>query len=233
VSAPSSSPATVTWGTGDVVAAWFAGVVASVLVVGFGVDSNTPAGLAVALAVQNGAIIAWLSMVSQRKGRGSLLADYGFTLVPRGGRWYDDISWLGAGAVLQIVAAVPIVLVDSGDRTTQSVVDVADRAHGVEIALIVLAVAVLAPITEELLFRGALLRALLRRTTPGWAVTISALAFGLVHFADPSLGTVRAFPGIVLLGFVSGYEAVKTGDLSRSIMLHIGFNALSVVLLFS
>jgi len=215
------------------VAAWFAGIAASVVVAGFGVDGETPAGLAVLLAVQNAGIIAWLAGVARLKGRGSLAADFGFALVPRRARWYDVIPWLGAGAVLQVLAALPILIVDRGDQNAQSVVDVADRARGFEIALIVLGVAILAPITEELLFRGALLRALMRKTTPALAVIVSALVFGLVHFADPSIGTVRAFPGIVLLGLVSGYEAVTSGDLSRSIMLHIGFNGLSVVVLFS
>jgi uncharacterized protein len=102
------------------------------------------------------------------------------------------------------------------------------------VPLIILAVAILAPVTEELLFRGALLRALLRRTTPDNAVLISAGIFGLVHvLGDPSVGSLVALPAIVLLGVVSGYQATKTGNLSRSIMLHIGFNVLSVVLLFT
>ena len=92
----------------------------------------------------------------------------------------------------------------------------------------------LAPLTEELLFRGALLRSLLRKVTPEVAVFVSAVVFGLVHvLGDPSVGTLIALPAIVLLGVVSGYQAVKTGDLARSILLHVGFNALSVVFLFT
>jgi membrane protease YdiL (CAAX protease family) len=90
-------------------------------------------------------------------------------------------------------------------------------------------VGVLAPVAEELLYRGALLRSLLRKTTPGWAVFISAAVFALVHFGDPSIGTVMAFPAILSLGLVSGYQATKTGDLSNSIMLHMGFNTLSLI----
>jgi membrane protease YdiL (CAAX protease family) len=55
-----------------------------------------------------------------------------------------------------------------------------------------------------------------------------------VHaLGDPSVGTLIALPAIILLGVVSGYQAAKTGNLSRSIMLHMGFNALSAVLLFT
>jgi hypothetical protein len=89
---------------------------------------------------------------------------------------------------------------------------------------------VLAPLAEELLFRGALLRALMRRTSPAWAVFGSALVFALVHpLGDPEVGSVIVVPAILTLGVVSGYLAVRSGDLSRSIMLHAGFNLLTVV----
>jgi membrane protease YdiL (CAAX protease family) len=63
----------------------------------------------------------------------------------------------------------------------------------------------------------------------GWAVFVSAAIFALVHFGDPSIGTLMAFPAILSLGLVSGYQATKTGDLANSIMLHMGFNTLSVI----
>jgi len=66
------------------------------------------------------------------------------------------------------------------------------------------------------------------------AVFVSAVVFGLVHaLGDPSVGTMIALPAIILLGVVSGYQAATTGNLSRSILLHVGFNALSVVFLFT
>ena len=100
--------------------------------------------------------------------------------------------------------------------------------------MLALTIVLLAPVTEELLFRGALLRSLLRRVSPAVAVLISAVVFGLVHaLGDPSVGTVIAMPAIILLGVVSGYQAARTGNLSRSILLHVGFNALSVVFLFT
>jgi membrane protease YdiL (CAAX protease family) len=75
---------------------------------------------------------------------------------------------------------------------------------------------------------------LLRKVSPDVAVFVAAVVFGLVHaLGDPSVGTLIALPAIILLGVVSGYQAVRTGELSRSIMLHMGFNALSAVLLFT
>lgn len=201
----------------------------------FVADEPRAVQLPVLLFAQDLTIIAWLAVVARRKGVGSLQADFGFRLLPREGAPLADVHWFFVGVGLQLLSFAPIALLVAihGEDAKQDVVTVADRAHGVQIPVIVLGVAVLAPITEELLFRGALLRALLRRTTADRAVFLSALVFGLVHLiGDPSLGSLIAMPAIILLGLVTGYQAVRTGDLSRSIMLHMGFNALSAALLF-
>lgn len=199
-------------------------------------DPNNPTTLVVLLAAQNFTIIAWLAMVARRKGLGSLRADFGFTLRPAEGSALDAVPWFFVGVGLQIAALIPVGLLNAlyGHSAEQEVVRTADHALGWQVPLIVLGVVVLAPVTEELLFRGALLRALLRRTTPDRAVFVSAVAFGVVHVVgDPSVGSLIALPAIILLGIVSGFQAAKTGNLSRSILLHMGFNALSAILLFS
>jgi membrane protease YdiL (CAAX protease family) len=226
----------ITWGIGDAIAAWFAGLLVSVIAAVAVEGEPRPTQLLVLLVVQDTTVIAWLVNVARRKGVGTLRADFGFALLPRDGRLATDVGWLLAGVGLQLASLLPISLLVAvhGEDAQQDVVNVADRAHGLQVPLIVLAVAVLAPVTEELLFRGALLRGLQRRMTPDAAVFVSALVFGLVHlFGDPSIGSLIAFPAILLLGLVSGYQAVRTGDLSRSIMLHIGFNSLSAALLFA
>ena len=106
----------------------------------------------------------------------------------------------------------------------------ADHASGWQVPVLALTIVLLAPLTEELLFRGALLRSLLRKVTPA---SRGADQRGGVRARPrarrPVGGHVIAMPAIILLGIVSGYQAAKTGNLSRSILLHVGFNALSVV----
>jgi membrane protease YdiL (CAAX protease family) len=41
---------------------------------------------------------------------------------------------------------------------------------------------------------------------------------------SPTLGDFAVVPALFLLGAVSGVVALRRGDLSASIMLHIGFN---------
>jgi membrane protease YdiL (CAAX protease family) len=48
---------------------------------------------------------------------------------------------------------------------------------------------------------------------------------------DP--GTYYYVPAFLLLGLVSGWRAMKTGNLSQSVMLHVGFNLLASILIIS
>jgi membrane protease YdiL (CAAX protease family) len=69
----------------------------------------------------------------------------------------------------------------------------------------------------------------MRRVPATTAVGISAVSFALLHLVDPSIGTVVALPALATVGVVSGVLAVRTGDLSRSILLHAGFNLVTVL----
>jgi membrane protease YdiL (CAAX protease family) len=99
----------------------------------------------------------------------------------------------------------------------------------VRLAVLAVFAVLIAPVCEELLFRGLLLRALQRRFSPVIAVSVSALAFALVHPAlDPAWGSFVVIPALFGLGALAGVAAVRRGDLSVSIMLHVGFNFLTI-----
>jgi uncharacterized protein len=233
---PPATPRTgVRWGLPDVALTWVAGLIGAVVVGALAVsalgvpDDEVGDDVGVILATiagQTAVVVAVLALISRSKGRGSLRRDFG--LVVR----LHDAGWLAAGVGLQIVLALALAplarLYDRDD--SQTIVNLLEDASGPGLVLFAVAVVVFAPLAEELLFRGALLRALMRRTTPAWAVFVSALLFALVHpLGDPEVGSVIVVPAILTLGVVSGYLAVRSGDLSRSIMLHAGFNLLTVV----
>lgn len=184
---------------------------------------EVPAALA-SLAAQTATAVGYL-LVASRKGRGSLRDDFGLTLRVRDAVWFP----LGLGlAALSGVLLGPIVDAGHLSDSSQDVVRLVQRAHGVDTALFVVGVLLVAPVGEELLFRGALLRAVLRRTSPAAAIWVSALAFALVHVAlDPGAGF--AVPALLLLGLLSGWRALRSGELSQSILLHAGFNLLAVL----
>lgn len=232
--APRAHP-TITWGIGDFLLAWLVGLLASVVVGGFIAGKRlTPLDIAVTVVVQDGAYVGWLWLVSQRKGLGSLAADFGLVRRPRGG-WWAAAPWFLVGVVLQVVSYWPLRLLQDahGGEAKQEIVKVVERGSGGAFVLLVVAVLVVAPVAEELMFRGVLLRSLLRRLGPGAAVLISAAAFGAVHLLDFSAGSLVALPVLVLVGVVSGWLAVTSGDLGRSVLFHVGFNAFTALALIA
>jgi membrane protease YdiL (CAAX protease family) len=228
----------VRWGIGDAILAFAVGSVGSALIVLPLIDPNTtndPTATVVLVYAQDLIIIGWLAMVARRKGLGSLRLDFGLQVRRPAADWLHDLPWFFIGIGIQLAAIIPIAILNEvyGHDAEQEVVTSLKHAGGWQIPVFAVGVAVLAPIAEELVFRGVLLRSLERRMLPTAAVLVSALAFGLVHtLGDPSVGTVKALTVFVFLGIVSGYQAVRTGSLSRSILLHMGFNALTVVSLF-
>jgi uncharacterized protein len=232
--APSPTRRALRWGLGDVVWVWFAGLLVGAVAGAIAIavrgraSGLDPDGidLAVGLFAQNGAILVALLFVSRTKGLGTLHQDFG--LVVRGRDW----PWLAAGVLLQVVSyGMVLILQQVADLPEQQAADTVQHSQGPEIALVVLGVALLAPLVEELLFRGLLLRALLRRTTPVLAVVITSVVFAAVHLLD--LSTASLMAPLLLLATISGIRAVRTGDLSQSILLHVGFNLLSAVVLLS
>jgi membrane protease YdiL (CAAX protease family) len=227
----STAPARrIGWGIPDAAVAFVLSLVAaSVAVLPFFSHSKLPKHLEVdasvaALLAQTGAVVAYLAFAA-RKGRGDLTADFGLRIRIRDGWWF------GVGFVLSLAAGIliaPIVSAGHLNRSSQDVVRLFQQARGAEVVVFVVAVLVVAPIGEELLFRGVLLRGLLRRASPAVAIWGSSLAFALVHVVlDPGAGF--AVPALLLLGLLSGSRALRTGDLSQSIFLHAGFNLLAVV----
>jgi membrane protease YdiL (CAAX protease family) len=88
-------------------------------------------------------------------------------------------------------------------------------------ALVAVAGCVLAPILEEALFRGILLKGLLRNYRPAVAIGQSALLFGLVHF-NPAQ-SINA----LLIGLLSGWLYYRTRSLALCIAVHALHNSLS------
>jgi len=86
-----------------------------------------------------------------------------------------------------------------------------------------LALVVIAPITEELLFRGVLLRGLVRSYGERVGLLVSAVLFGLLH-GRPAEALVAFAAGLVL-----GALRLRTRSVLPCIALHVGVNALPVL----
>jgi uncharacterized protein len=221
----------VRWGVGDFVWVYFSGLLIATVAaqIGIAISGDTTGHIgafttALATLGQFGGWAAGLVLVSRRKGRGSLAADFGLTLELK--RMWALAVGVGLSVVLGLMV-YPIVSLANFQK--QQVVDDLKNASGAKLAVFVIVAALIAPVAEELLFRGLLLRALRRRMAPELAVGLQALIFALAHPAlDPHIGTLAVVPALFALGAISGIFAVRYGDLSASIPLHIGFNLLTV-----
>jgi membrane protease YdiL (CAAX protease family) len=106
------------------------------------------------------------------------------------------------------------------------------RPHGVGVLILALLVtAVLAPVCEEIFFRGMLYR-YLRAHWPVWAAVVgSASLFGLAHFSG--LDRLTLWPVFTFMGIVLALLYEWTGSLGNTILLHSLNNAILTVLAFS
>lgn len=87
-------------------------------------------------------------------------------------------------------------------------------------------VALLAPLVEELVFRGAILRSLLDKwpLRPGIAIIVSALVFSFCH------GNPAQMPHAFIAGLLLGWMYWRTDSIVPGIALHWTNNSISFVL---
>jgi membrane protease YdiL (CAAX protease family) len=93
----------------------------------------------------------------------------------------------------------------------------------VAILLLLLGVAVMAPIVEELAFRGYLFPALTRWRGPWIAAALTAVLFGAAHISS---SPVEALPALAVFGFGACLLYWFTGSLLPCVGLHAANNAL-------
>jgi membrane protease YdiL (CAAX protease family) len=84
-----------------------------------------------------------------------------------------------------------------------------------------------APLCEEIFFRGFLLGGLLRGMRPVVAVIVSALLFAIAH------ALIGSFAPLLLIGLVLAVVRWRTGSLWPGMAIHLCNNALATILVIS
>lgn len=97
-----------------------------------------------------------------------------------------------------------------------------DTMVGQPVWLLILVIGILAPIAEELIFRGLIFRRLKDYVKPWIAVVISSLVFGLYH------GNMVQFLYASLLGVLLAIIYQRTGTLWAAIAAHMAVNLWSM-----
>jgi len=85
---------------------------------------------------------------------------------------------------------------------------------------------ILAPIMEELLFRGLILEGLLRTYSPEKAIVFSSIIFGVIHFNPAQILSAT------LMGIFLGWLYYRSKSLAPSIIVHFANNFLAFFPMF-
>jgi membrane protease YdiL (CAAX protease family) len=129
------------------------------------------------------------------------------------------VAWIGARLVAYVVYVVFEALgLDPAPQAAERALAVIDPV------LTVLAIVVLAPIAEEIFFRGVIFNAFLREGGRRWAFLGSSALFAVIH-----LSLVAAIP-IFLLGLALAWVYERTNNLLAPIVMHMVVNGASVIL---
>ncbi|MBM3328248.1 MAG: CPBP family intramembrane metalloprotease [Calditrichaeota bacterium] len=169
----------------------------------------------------------------------ALLAGYTWVRI----RGLEPVSSFGLGptkgmrkVILVTVLAGSVVLIALIDRMMVSLLSPPDEfarllSSSVQIGSIqdgfgvVMRIVIVAPVVEEMIFRGLLLQHLKTRLLPTGAVAISAIVFALFH------PTPWQYGQLVLLGLIAGYLTIRCSSIYPAVALHAGNNLLAVIAL--
>lgn len=150
--------------------------------------------------------------------------------------WHD--AWIGVGAYLLVFPIVTVTLLAAG-----AVADVvrggpsdpishellSKLAAGDRTAAwwaMVVAVVIVAPIVEEVIYRGCLQTAVRAAGgTPVVAILTTAVVFAAAH---ATAVRPEALPGLFVLGVGFGLVFERTGRLGAPIVMHAAFNAANI-----
>ncbi|MBR4040347.1 MAG: CPBP family intramembrane metalloprotease [Clostridia bacterium] len=130
------------------------------------------------------------------------------------------ISLLGVLSVCPVSLAVDLIGAAGGAKAAAS----GAQAQPAALAALLLKSAVIAPICEELFFRGYLLGALKRHGVLRASAAVS-LCFALVH-----AGGLGELTGYVLLSLLLCLMTLRTQSLLAPVLMHMGYNAALILL---
>jgi uncharacterized protein len=220
-------------GIGSVLVAYVGGTAVAVLLVSFvaafgAAPNDTAANVAGFVGLWAG-FIGVPVYLSRTRGTGRMAADFGLR--------FGGPADLGLGVAAGVVSYLLVVVYGNLIRVLGDHADLGKEAtqlsgHGLGAGfwIFAVAVAVAAPVAEEIYFRGLTQPALQRHLGGVGGVALTAVLFGFAHLGS---NPVEAVVPLGLFGAVLGVLAWKTGRLGPGIVAHMTFNGITVAILAS
>jgi membrane protease YdiL (CAAX protease family) len=152
--------------------------------------------------------------------------------------WPEIRAGIGFGALLYpvIVFGVGLLLVLVLEAVTGGTISQPRQvpAHLSVVGLVVTIVygVVIAPIHEELFFRGILFRSIRDRHGFAWGALGSAVAFGLIHYLPGAWGGTALLIGVMMFtGFALAWFYERRGNIVANMIAHATFNVIGLTLI--
>ncbi len=175
-----------------------------------------PAVMVIFLAVGEGALAAPVVWLVRRHGVGWDVVGW---RPPAGGLW-GMVKAVGQALLWGYVAMLAwgLVLLPLGLRAQQNILMTFPREDALAFGLMFLVVVGVAPLSEELLFRGLIFTTLNAHYHTRIAYGLSALIFALFHFQP------LAFPPLLALGVLLARAYRRTGSIWTAVAFHALIN---------
>ncbi|MHB1131984.1 MAG: CPBP family intramembrane glutamic endopeptidase [Chloroflexota bacterium] len=185
---------------------------------------------------ENTPLVAFLSLVGLDLG---LLLVVWLRLLRTGATTQRELGWTSAhllrnlaigvgGYVLVVLAAAVVAFALSGFGVVQNQTEqlgLSDASQPV-FFLLLAGAGLLAPVAEEVFFRGYIFRAYLTRLGPVWAYVLSAAIFGVLHI------NLAALLPLIVIGAILAFLYHRTGSLVPPIVAHGLNNTVALIAVY-
>ncbi len=115
---------------------------------------------------------------------------------------------------LDVISIINLINPDTVDAYTE-MMELAMSGDGIVVFIMTV---ILAPIGEECMLRGVVLKYSLKKISPAAAIIFSAILFGIVH------GNIVQGLYVLPLGLIAGYAAYRSSSVLPAIFIHFVYN---------
>lgn len=150
--------------------------------------------------------------------------------------WFALYAWAISFPLVLFLSQVLEMIVSKIFHITQLPDQVAVRylkmtfEHPLYLFMSIGSIVILAPLIEEILFRGFLQTFIRQHLGSKQAILITSLCFSFFHYSsDQGLGNIPIIGSLFILALFLGYLYERQGSLIAPIALHATFNAISIM----
>ncbi len=196
-------------------------------------DLATLVASAVAALVIIGVLVVWLS-----RRHPTWVRVLGF---PERGEWWREVRasmgfglLLYPGIVFGVGLVVSLLLGAISGEQVQAPEQIPSGLSAAGVIVTVLYAIVIAPVHEELFFRGVLFRSARDRYGLGAGLIASGLGFGLIHYLGGAWQDAALLMGVMFFnGIALAWWYERRGTIVAPVVAHMVFNVIGLILIFT